>query len=160
VNLENKSGRLHNINDGSRAIFVYGNRYAPDHYEGVVPERPAVEVDLRARSGVVGDMRQKNSALKDPTRIRVLGFVTVNDGEVLNTRDYVLIRPTRKVRGPGPRSKMVLVIGSSMNSGKSTTAVACCWALSRIGRHIRASKITGTASLKDILQMNDAGASI
>ena len=35
--LENRSGRVHILNDGSKAIFVFGNRYAPDHYEGVVP---------------------------------------------------------------------------------------------------------------------------
>ena len=34
-NLENKSGRLHVLNDGSKSIFVFGNRYAPDHYEGL-----------------------------------------------------------------------------------------------------------------------------
>ncbi len=26
--LENKEGRIHMINDGTRAVFVYGNRYA------------------------------------------------------------------------------------------------------------------------------------
>ena len=45
-----------------------------------------------------------------------------------------------------------------MNSGKSLAASACCWALSSMGHKVRASKVTGTASLKDILQMNDAGA--
>jgi hypothetical protein len=46
-----------------------------------------------------------------------------------------------------------------MNSGKSMAAVACCWVLSSAGYNVRASKVTGTASLKDILHMNDAGAS-
>ena len=45
-NLENKSGRLHVLNDGSKSIFVFGNRYAPDHYEGLVPGRATLEVDL------------------------------------------------------------------------------------------------------------------
>ena len=53
---------------------------------------------------------------------------------------------------------MVLVCGTSMNSGKSMAAAACCWALSSAGYSVRASKVTGTASLKDILHMNDAGA--
>ena len=47
-----------------------------------------------------------------------------------------------------------------MNSGKSTSATACCWALTNLGYDVRASKVTGTASLKDILHMQDAGASI
>jgi hypothetical protein len=54
---------------------------------------------------------------------------------------------------------MILVCGTAMNSGKSMAAVACCWVLSSLGYTVRASKVTGTASLKDILHMNDAGAS-
>jgi hypothetical protein len=159
-NLENKSGRLHVLNDGSKSIFVYGNRYAPDHYEGRVPDRPSVEVDLLSRSGIVGIVKSKNSALKDPTRIRILGYAVDAEGHVLNTRDYPLIVPSERPRKATSRAKMVLVVGSSMNSGKSMTASACCWALSTIGYNVRASKVTGTASLKDILHMNDAGASV
>jgi len=46
-----------------------------------------------------------------------------------------------------------------MNSGKSLTAAAICWALSAMGHKVRGCKVTGTASLKDILHMEDAGAS-
>jgi hypothetical protein len=46
-----------------------------------------------------------------------------------------------------------------MNSGKSLAAAACCRALATAGYKVRASKITGTSSLKDILHMNDSGAS-
>jgi hypothetical protein len=53
---------------------------------------------------------------------------------------------------------MILVCGTSMNSGKSMAAAACCWALASMGHKVRAAKVTGTASLKDILLMNDAGA--
>lgn len=157
--LENRSGRLHTLNDRSKAVFVYGNRYAPDHYEGIVPDRPNTEVDLLSRSGVIGNVVNKNSVLKDPTRVDVLGYVLDAEGNVLNTRDYSLIKPCNE-RKKGARSKLILVVGSAMNSGKSMTASACCWALSSMGHTVRGSKLTGTASLKDILQMNDAGASV
>lgn len=52
--IENKEGRIHIINDGSKAIFVFGNRYAPDYYEGVVPDEFTTKVDLIARSGLSG----------------------------------------------------------------------------------------------------------
>ena len=57
--LENKNGRIHVINDGSRAVFVYGNRYAPDHFEGYVPESSLNEVDMLAQSGVVGIVKSR-----------------------------------------------------------------------------------------------------
>ncbi len=157
--IENKSGRIHKLNDGSKAVFVFGNRYAPDYYEGFVPTEMKTEVDMIARSGVVGLVTTKNSAIKDPTRVKLYGYVCDENGQVLNTRNHSLIEPSKREK-KNNRAKMILVVGTSMNSGKSTSAVACCWALSAMGHEVRASKITGTASLKDILHMQDAGAKI
>jgi hypothetical protein len=156
--LENKEGRIHMINDGTRAVFVYGNRYAPDAFEGLIPEQPTRQVDLLARSGVVGIMREKNTATKDPTKVEILGHVIKADGVPLNTTDFPIAMPKSPLNRDKKRSKMVLHVGTSMNSGKSTSAIACCWALSAINHPVRASKVTGTSSLKDILHMQDAGA--
>lgn len=155
--LENVSGRIHMIHNGTRAIFVFGNRYAPDYYEGLVPSAMMDEMDLLARSGMVGVVRAKNSTIKDPTRVRILGYICAQDGSVLNTRSFPRVKPHGSTKGE-PRARMILVCGTSMNSGKSTAAAACCWALTSLGYTVRASKVTGTASLKDILHMNDAGA--
>lgn len=156
--LENKHGRIHSITDGSRAVFVYGNRYAPDAFEGVVPQRLERESDLLARSGVVGRLRVKNSSTKDPTKVEVLGYVVDEAGGVVNSLDHPIAKPLNPIVEGRRRSRMILHIGTSMNSGKSTSAMASCWALSSMGHAVRASKITGTASLKDILHMQDAGA--
>ena len=156
--LENKHGRIHAVTDGSRAVFVYGNRYAPDAFEGVVPERFEREADLIARSGVIGRMRVRNSATKDPTKVEVYGYVVDEYGNVVNTRDHPVARPSKPPLAGRRRARMVLHIGTSMNSGKSTSAMASCWALSSMGHSVRACKVTGTASLKDILHMQDAGA--
>lgn len=155
--LENVSGRIHIIHNGSKAIFVFGNRYAPDYYEGVVPNNMIEEADLLARSGVIGVVKAKNALIKDPTRVKILGYVCHEDGRILNTRAFPLITP-QKTTKKAPRSSMLLVCGTSMNSGKSMAAAACCWAMTTMGHKVRASKVTGTASLKDILHMNDAGA--
>jgi len=156
--LENASGRIHNVHDGTKAIFVFGNRYAPDFYEGLIPDEATDEVDLVARSGIVGIAKTKNSMIKDPTKVKVLGYTCDKSGNVLNTRQFSLINPRRSEKKL-PRAKMILICGTSMNSGKSMAAAACCRALSSAGYKVRAAKVTGTASLKDILLMNDAGAS-
>lgn len=157
--LENKEGRIHAINTGSRAIFVFGNRYAPDHYEAVVPDHIAREVDMLARSGVIGLVRRKNANVKDPTRVTIRGYVCDPGGHVLNTRRFPIIRDPKASRKTARRARMILVVGTSMNSGKSLAAASVCWALTAMGHKVRGSKITGTASLKDILHMEDAGAS-
>ena len=155
--LENVFGRIHMIHDGTRAVFVFGNRYAPDFYEGLVPDEMTEEVDLLARSGMIGIVKIKNSMIKDATKVKLLGYVCDELGEVLNTRNFPLIKPQTTVK-KRPRAKMILVCGTSMNSGKSIAAAACCWALTSLRYRVRASKITGTAGLKDILVMNDGGA--
>lgn len=111
-----------------------------------------------ARSGVVGNVLAKSSKVLDPTKIEIHGFVTDKDGKVLNTRNYPLITP-KKTTKTFPRAKLILVVGTAMNAGKSAAASSSCLALSTGGYEVRASKVTGTASLKDILHMNDAGAS-
>ncbi|HUU19099.1 MAG TPA: hypothetical protein VMW72_18250 [Sedimentisphaerales bacterium] len=145
------------ICDGAKAVFVFGNRYAPDFYEGSVPDEMTHEVDLIARSGMIGLAETKNSRIKDPTRVKILGYVCDQSVKVLNTKDFPLIKSRNTIKKK-PRAKMILVCGTSMNSGKSMAATACCWTLSSMGKKVRASKITGTASLKDILLINDTGA--
>jgi hypothetical protein len=156
--LENKSGRIHVIHNDTKAVFVFGNRYAPDYYEGLVPDLLMDEVDLLARSGLIGMVKTKNSIIKDPTRVEILGYVCDQDESIFNTRSFPSITPRSTVKNY-PRARMILTCGTSMNSGKSMAAAACCWALSSTGHTVRAAKVTGTASLKDILHMNDAGAS-
>jgi hypothetical protein len=155
--LENVSGRIHKIHDGTKAVFIFGNRYAPDYFEGFVPKEAVEYADLIARSGIVGIAETKNALIKDATKIKLMGYICDSSGKVLNTLDFPLIK-TKKISKKMPRAKMILVCGTSMNSGKSMAAAACCWALSSTEHKVRASKITGTASLKDILYMNDAGA--
>ncbi len=155
--LESTSARIHTIHDRTRAVFVLGNRYAPDHYEGLVPDRLGDTLDMLARSGVVGQVQATNELISAPTQIRVLGYVCDSSGAPVNTREHLLLHP-KEPRNVGPRAKVVLCIGASMNSGKSYAAAACCYALSSAGKTVRAAKITGTASLKDILLMQDCGA--
>jgi len=105
--LENVSGRIHMICDGAKAVFVFGNRYAPDFYEGSVPDEMTHEVDLIARSGMIGLAKTKNSRIKDPTRVKILGYVCDQSGKVLNTKDFPLIKPRNTIKKK-PRAKMIL----------------------------------------------------
>jgi hypothetical protein len=155
--VESRTGRMHTINVGTRSVFVFGNRYAPDQYEGLVPETSQDYVDLFSRGGVVGEVKAQNQLIGVPTRVQVLGYVCDAEGTVINTRDHVLVQPKSQSREK-TGAKLILCIGTSMNSGKTHAAAACCYAISSMGRNVRAAKITGTASLKDILLMNDCGA--
>ena len=155
--VESRSARHHTVNIGTRAIFVFGNRYAPDQYEGLVPEEFQDYVDLYSRGGVIGEVQNQNQLIGRTTRVRILGYACKQDGSVINTRDYVLLKPKQQIREKRG-AKLILCVGTSMNSGKTEAAAACCYAISSMGRKVRAGKLTGTASLKDPLLMNDCGA--
>lgn len=157
--LENRNGRIHRLTSSTAALFVYGNRYATDAFEAFVPDGHLDYADVVARSGVIGRVAVRNSRVGTPSTVRVLGQVVDREGRPLNTLDHPLVAPQATAK-KHPRSKLILVCGTSMNSGKSTAAVAMTWALTTMGHTVRASKVTGTASLKDILHMNDAGAAI
>ncbi|MDY6880971.1 MAG: hypothetical protein SV686_12050, partial [Thermodesulfobacteriota bacterium] len=155
--IESRSARLHTLNIGTRSVFVFGNRYSPDQYEGLIPDSFRERVDLFSQGGVVGEVGTQNQMIGLPTKVHVLGYVCDFDGRVINTRNHVLLHPKDNTR-PNKGSKVILCIGSTMNSGKTYAAAACCYAISSMGKKVRAAKITGTASLKDILLMNDCGA--
>ncbi len=157
--LENKNGRIHRLTDSTAGLFVYGNRYATDAFEALVPDEPLDYADLVARSGVIGRVQVRNSRVLSPTTVKILGRVVDKEGKPLSTLDHSLIEPA-VIEKKSPRSKLILVVGTSMNSGKSTAAVAIAWALTTMGHKVRSSKVTGTASLKEILHMNDAGAAV
>lgn len=159
VDLESKTGRIHQVlAPGYRCLVVFGNRYATDAYEARIPTEPTPEVDLVSRSGVVSIVHQTaHGHVTTPTRIQLLGRVLDPDDQPLNTIDHCLINP-RRTTTQMPRARMILVVGTAMNAGKSTTAVAAGRALIATGHTVKSSKITGTASLKEILNMEDAGA--
>ena len=155
--IESKSGRQHTLNIGTRAIFVFGNRYAPDQFEGIVPDSSQEFVELFSQGGVIGEVKTQNQLVGVTTKIKVLGYVCDNESKVINTTDHVLITAKNETRNK-KGSKIILCVGTTMNSGKTHAAAACCYALSSMNKNVRAAKITGTASLKDILLMNDCGA--
>jgi hypothetical protein len=155
--VESRLARLHTVNIGTRAVFVFGNRYAPDQYEGLVPDQYRDYVDLFSRGGVVGQVANQNQMVGVCTKIKQLGYVCDENGKVINTRDHVLINPRKKAR-KADGARLILCVGTTMNSGKTHAAAACCYAISSMSKKVRAARITGTAGVKDILLMNDCGA--
>ena len=53
---------------------------------------------------------------------------------------------------------LVLLIGTSMSSGKTSAGRVIIRALKYMGLNVAAAKLTGSARYRDILQFRDAGA--
>ncbi|WP_284123976.1 DUF1611 domain-containing protein [Parerythrobacter aestuarii] len=153
--LESPEGRRQQMYPGDEIVVAYGNRYAPDQFEAKVPVDQQ-ECDLVAGGGIAADMLAKNARTRNPTRIQPLGLLADWKGEVLNLRSFTP-RIEDFVGGTG-NCKVIVVVGTSMNAGKTTTAAQLIHGLSRAGLKVGAAKVTGTGSGGDMWAMIDAGA--
>lgn len=144
--LEVRDGVTMYLFEGDRIVGAFGHRYATDQYEGYIPEGPVEKCDLLSVGGVCGEVVSRHTAMGEPTKLRVLGMVGDRDGNPINGRGFGL-PPQRN--GVGSNAEVILVIGSSMNAGKTTTVGTLARALSRAGFSVAAGKVTGTAAGKD-----------
>lgn len=138
---------------GDEIVVVYGNRYAPDQFEAIIPET-LVPCHLVAAGGVAAQVLSRHSSMKRPTEITPLGILGDSHGEAINLADFAL----KKVNNNRPRPLTIAVAGTTMNAGKTTTAANLIKGLSSSGMKVGAAKITGTGAGGDVWFMKDAGA--
>ncbi len=149
--LESADGRRQRLWPGDTIVVAYGQRYAPDQFEAVIPDDLAA-CHLVAGGGVAARVLSRHASIKPATQIAPLGLLADTRG-VLNLRRAAL----GAARGRAPLT--VAVLGSSMNAGKTTTAAHVIAGLRRAGLRVGAAKITGTGAGGDRWLMIDAGAS-
>lgn len=155
--LESPQGRRQQMYPGDEILVAYGNRYAPDQFEALVPADQG-ECDLVAGGGIAASMQARHSRTRNPTRIQPLGLLADWKGKVLNLRNFTP-RVDQGLSGKGA-CRVIAVVGTSMNAGKTTTAAHLIHGLSRANLRVGAAKVTGTGSGGDIWSMVDAGARV
>ncbi len=146
------SGRPSTLYPGDVIVMPCGARYAPDQFEGLAEIDPD-GCDMLAGGGCLGRMVWRHDKMKPPTRVQPLGLLTNAAGQPLCTSDFALQRADTT-----PRIPLIIVIGTSMNSGKTTATVALTHGLTRAGFKVAALKGTGTGSFGDVNDYADAGA--
>ncbi len=165
--MEIRTGLTMHLFPGDYIVGAFGNRYATDQYEAYLPLRPVEVCDLLSVGGVCGEVASQHVSMVDPTRLRIVGLVSDEHGQPINQRAFGL-PPHAPHERLETSAEVILVLGSSMNSGKTTTAGTLARALSRANFRVAAGKITGTAAGKDgrfyeacgarpVLDFNSAG---
>lgn len=153
--IERPNGRRSVLFEGDEILVCYGNRYAPDQFEALVPDDLG-PCHLVAAGGVAGRVVAWHTEMEEPTEITPLGLVATPKGRPLNLRDWGLPEPISQ--GEGRRPWTVVVVGATMNAGKTTTAAGIVRGLVRAGYTAGAAKVTGTGAGGDVWLMTDAGA--
>lgn len=145
-------------------VVTYGNRYAADQFLATVPDDLGT-CGLVAAGGVAARVLQKHDKVADATVIEPVGLLS-HRGQVVNVRDCAPFAVTAASAGsaqtaPGAPVSSVLVIavlGTSMNSGKSTTLAQLAHGLVKAGLRVHTGKATGTGAGNDSHLFGDAGA--
>lgn len=153
--LESPVGRRVQMYPGDVIVGAWGNRYATDFFEGYLP-CAGDAVHLLTSGGLVGSVVSAHVSKEAPTELEVLGPLCDVGGRVLSTDD-VAAAPVESCRA---ELGTIVVLGSAMNAGKTTTMSAIVRGLVRAGLCVGAGKVTGSGSGKDHWAYVDAGASV
>lgn len=154
--IELVSGRRAPLAVGDTLLLVYGNRYASDQFEAVVPAK-VKPCHLAAAGGIAADVISRHSTTKAPTEVLPAGILCDSNGVALNLRRWAWPGVTSSA-SRGVRQHLVLVVGSSMNAGKTTTCANLVRTLKACGLKSAALKLTGTGSGGDLWRYLDADA--
>jgi hypothetical protein len=152
-------GRNRSIFPGDYIVATFADRYATSQFEGYVPTSPQESYDILGAGGAIGIVKSKNAAFKDiePTKVKLIAYCCDETGSVINTKFYNQNRiPFRGNVKP----KVILSIGSTMDSGKTTTAAFVTRGLMMGGHKVGFIKLTGTCYTKDREFVYDCGAHI
>lgn len=153
--LELVTGRTAKISKGDVVAGALGARRALQGFVGVVPEsiRTGDTLNILNLGGVIGKAVSYNREYGEPLKVELLGFA-VRNGKVLNVSDGA----RKTARGLLNRVPLVVVSGTSMNSGKTEALSRIIQELDWKGCRVCAAKVTGISALKDTLSMEDHGA--
>ena len=162
--LELTSGRMATVNQGDVVVGALGHRKALRGYSGHLPTHLEIgdSIQLLNIGGVLGICDSANPDVGAPFDCEVLGTVLhfpylgerigvparagssqLDEAAVLNTQGV----------------PVVALAGTCMDSGKTAAACAIVGRLRHRGLHVAACKATGVSLRRDILTMEDAGAS-
>ncbi|MEO8146913.1 MAG: hypothetical protein ABI723_04705 [Bacteroidia bacterium] len=161
ITVQSDSKRNVAIFPGDYIMAAFADRYATSQFEGYVPETPQDVYHILGAGGAIGIVKSKNYALKDiePTTLKLVGYCCDENGKVLNTKFYK--KQLSEFNASVPfETKIVLSVGSTMDSGKTTTAAFVARGLKTTGKKVAFIKFTGTCYTKDKDFVLDCGADV
>ena len=150
---ETKSGRMTDMVRGDLLVGALGRRAAT--LEGVGDWRsvgPDGRMEALTSAGLLGRATSVSPLFPNLMHMQYEGHVA-RDGHKVVMSDFVVPAKPRKLEIP-----VILLIGTSMSSGKTTAGRIIIRALKYMGLEVAAAKLTGSARFRDILQFRDSGA--
>ena len=162
--LELTSGRMATVNQGDIIVGALGHREALRGYSGHLPTslKPGDTIQLLNIGGVLGVCDSAHPDVGAPVDCEVLGtvlsFPDLGDrigGPARAGSSTLEDEPAIDTAGV----PVIALAGTCMDSGKTAAACAIVGRLRHLGLDVAACKATGVSLRRDVLAMEDAGAS-
>lgn len=156
--IELPGGRRALLYPGDEVLVAYGHRYAPDQFEAEVPPTLG-PVQLVAAGGLAGQVLSQHAKMLEATTLCPVGLLA-HEGAVVRLQHCAPLRVPAQASLPAAAeaAPVIGVLGTSMNSGKSTTVGAVVRGLTAAGLEVAAGKVTGTGAGGDAWLFGDSGA--
>ncbi|HKJ50272.1 MAG TPA: hypothetical protein VKB27_02160 [Gammaproteobacteria bacterium] len=151
--IELASGRMIQVMEGDLVVGALGRRAATLEAVGdwrAIEE--SGEFDALTAAGLFGRTTSLSPFLSSPMHLQYQGHVVLG-GEKLTMRGCLAEREQLKLEAP-----IVLIVGTSMSAGKTTSGRVIVHLLSQMGLKVVGTKLTGAARYRDMLSFADAGA--
>ena len=151
--VELSTGRMAEVSEGDLVVGALGVRYATletvGGWQNVGNDR---RMEALTGAGLFGRSTSRSAMVPPPLQLLYKGHVLTEDTKA-TMRDYVPPAPDLPFDLP-----VVLLVGTSMSAGKTTSAKAVVRLLKADGLAVVGAKLTGAGRYRDILAMRDAGA--
>ena len=150
--VELADGRQAEAYAGARIVGALGERAATLESVGSWRAVEGDEINMMTAAGLIGRVTSRSTLLPPLVPARYLGHTTVH-GRPLAMRD--MVAPPSGAPFDIP---VVLIIGTSMSSGKTVAGRVIVGLLKKRGLKVVGAKLTGAGRYRDVLSLSDAGA--
>lgn len=151
--LELPNGRMRGVMGGETLVGVLGERHATLEATGTwkATEENGILHVLTA-AGLLGKLTSKSVYIHEMTTIKYLGHA-FRDDKKLTMGDFV-----KPIEDKEFTTSVILFVGTSMSTGKTTSARIVTNIFKMAGLKVVGAKLTGAGRYKDILAIKDVGA--
>ncbi len=157
--LECTDGQFQTLHKGDVIVGALGERQALKGYSGRIPRQIQVGdvLNVLNMGGIIGACTSDHPDLGPALRVEVLGAVIVNRGGQ-KTHARLMDHALEPVYNLEDSPALVMVSGTSMNTGKTYAAAQIVKGLTMCGIRVAAAKLTGASLRRDVRVMQENGA--
>lgn len=152
-NIELASGRMVHALPGDRIVGAFGNRTATLEGVGSYRDIEGNVMHAMTSAGLFGAITSMSQMIAPALQLRYLGHTVRNSSKVCMS-DFAISSDHDRFAVP-----TVLLVGTSMSAGKTTTGRLIVHELEKLGKKVIGAKLTGAGRYRDVLSFRDAGAS-